>query len=228
MSKVRAPKFASQVIHKRADGYWIDKFYYHKDDKAPGLIVSGLEGKIEYLENPKRTCPCPSEAESNWIDLEEGAESENEFTPSDAEAGGKCELFVLVQSEAEWTPYEICHLNTPVPTASMDITGNGYNDLIVGYNYGATMIDSDPDGGDVIWLENPGNDPKEEWRQHFIGRWPTVHRLAVGYFTQRTFPEVIAAPVSTPIPLIIFQKPDRKIVKEVYVAGDTIPLEQFL
>ncbi|KAL4769859.1 hypothetical protein BDW60DRAFT_218632 [Aspergillus nidulans var. acristatus] len=217
MSKVRAPKFASQVIHKRADGYWIEKFYYHKDDKAPGLIVSGLEGKIEYLENPKRTRQCPSGAESNWIDLDEEADSENEFSSSEAEAGGECGMIVLIQ---KWTPYEICRLNTPVPTVSLDINGNGFNDLIVGYNFGPTMINSCPDGGDIIWLENPGNNPMGGWKKHFIGRWPTVHRLAVGYFTQRTFPEVIAAPVSTPIPLIIFQKPDRKIVKEVNNAQD--------
>jgi hypothetical protein len=163
------------------------------------VFRSGLEGKIEYLENPKRTCPCSSGAESHWIDLDEESECENEFSSSEAEAGGKCELFGLTHSETgpsmEWTSHEICQLNTPVPTASLDITGNGFNDLIVGYNFGPTMINSNPDGGDIIWLENPGNNPNAEWKQHFIGRWPTVHRLAVGYFTQRTFPEVIAAPV---------------------------------
>lgn len=49
MSKIRAPKYVSEVIHKRADGYWIDKFYYHKDDKAPGLIVYARD----------RPIPCP-------------------------------------------------------------------------------------------------------------------------------------------------------------------------
>ncbi|KAJ6070610.1 hypothetical protein N7467_011929 [Penicillium canescens] len=84
------------------------------------------------------------------------------------------------------------------------------------------MIDSDPKGGHVVWLENPGNDPSATWQEHFIGRWPTVHRLATGYFTQRTFPEIIAAPVvhgphdkKTPVPLICFQKPDENVVRDV-------------
>lgn len=95
----------------------------------------------------------------------------------------------------QWDAYKIAERSTPVPTASMDMTGNGYNDVIVAYNYGDTMIDSDPKGGDIIWLENPGEDPAKEWKAHFIGRWPTTHRLATGYFTQRSFPEIIAAPV---------------------------------
>lgn len=37
--QIITPDFKHQEIHRRKDGYWIEKFYYHKDDKAPGLIV---------------------------------------------------------------------------------------------------------------------------------------------------------------------------------------------
>lgn len=77
----------------------------------------------------------------------------------------------------------------------MDITGDGYNDLIVGYEYGETMINCNPTGGVIAWLENPRDNPAAKWKEHFIGRWPAMHRLATGYFTQRSFPEIIAAPV---------------------------------
>ncbi|KAI9373407.1 hypothetical protein BJX61DRAFT_533172 [Aspergillus egyptiacus] len=218
MPEVHQPCFEPQIIHRREDGYWIDTFYYHKDDKAPGLIVSGLKGKVEYLENPKRTRAGSQEDERKWIYVEDEDSDDGSSSASDESSASSNGSSSSAEEEADpstWTAYQICHLYTPVPMASLDITGNGYNDIIVGYNFGPTMINSERNGGDIIWLENPGDNPKREWKRHFIGRWPAIHRLAVGYFTQRTFPEIIAAPVSTPVPLIIFQKPDNNTCKKV-------------
>lgn len=68
----------------------------------------------------------------------------------------------------------------------MDITGNGYSDVIVGYEFGDTMIDCNPKGGRLVWFENPGpKGPGSKWTEHYIGQWPAMHRLATGYFTQR-------------------------------------------
>ncbi|KAI2699507.1 hypothetical protein CBS147332_8393 [Penicillium roqueforti] len=235
MSQIDPPNFKNQTIHKREDGYWIEKFYYHKDDKAPGLIVSGLGGKVEYLENPLRAKDSSSDDNQTWVRVptqeEESGSSREvqsddyEYSDTSKEPKSRREYSSWLTISQGWKSYLIQDLNTPVPTASMDMTGDGFNDVIVGFNYGATMIDSDPNGGDIFWLENPGANPKDpsaKWEKHFIGRWPTVHRLATGYFTQRTFPEIIAAPVvhgphdkKTPVPLICFQKPDNRHVKEV-------------
>lgn len=60
------------------------------------------------------------------------------------------------------------------------------------------MLDCDPVGGYISWLENPGREglkDGKEWTMRFIGRWPAMHRLKAGYFTQRTFLEVVAASI---------------------------------
>lgn len=62
-------------------------------------------------------------------------------------------------------------------------------DLIVCHHYGPNMKDCDMKGGWVSWLENPGRDRldnNEEWVKRNIGRWPAMHRLRAGFFTQRS------------------------------------------
>jgi len=36
---VQTPEFTPVTIQDRHDGYWIDKFHFHENDKAPGLVV---------------------------------------------------------------------------------------------------------------------------------------------------------------------------------------------
>lgn len=97
-----------------------------------------------------------------------------------------------------------------------DINGDGYQDIIICFQYGRTFVDSDPDGGKIAWLENPGqNIDKKQWKQHYVGKSPSMHRLAVGHFTQTERWEIIGLPVISkpfdlfsPIPILLFRQPD--------------------
>ncbi|KAE8327932.1 hypothetical protein BDV39DRAFT_192580 [Aspergillus sergii] len=87
-----------------------------------------------------------------------------------------------------WTVYQVAKLNTPVAVVPMDITRNGLMDIVVCHDFGDTMIQANMQGGHISWFENPGRDnlqPDVKWKQHYIGRWPAMHRLQAGYFTQR-------------------------------------------
>ncbi|BAE56706.1 unnamed protein product [Aspergillus oryzae RIB40] len=87
-----------------------------------------------------------------------------------------------------WTVYQVAKLNTPVAVVPMDITQNGLMDIVVCHDFGDTMIQANMQGGHISWFENPGRDKLEQdvkWTQHYIGRWPAMHRLQAGYFTQR-------------------------------------------
>ncbi|KAI9148001.1 Aldos-2-ulose dehydratase [Paramyrothecium foliicola] len=170
------PQFTEETLQDRKDGYWIQNFHFDKTDKAPGLIVSGLNcNKVEYLENPLRISgshPVDVEYGKEWVTVRRPASNDDTYKSRD------------LGSET-WKSYTIAEIDTPVACVSIDVTGNGYSDVIVGYEFGNTMIDSNPNGGKLVWFENPGPDGLgSSWKEHFIGRWPTMHRLATGYFTQ--------------------------------------------
>ncbi|CAF1533437.1 unnamed protein product [Rotaria socialis] len=107
-------------------------------------------------------------------------------------------------------------LDTPVGMDKADITGNGYQDIVVCFQYGRTHLDTDPDGGKLVWLENPGeNIDKKLWTQHYIGRSISMHRVNVGHFTQTERWEIIGLPVLSkpfdelsPTPVLLFRQPD--------------------
>ncbi|CAF3963763.1 unnamed protein product [Rotaria sordida] len=97
-----------------------------------------------------------------------------------------------------------------------DITGNGINDIIICFQYGNTMLDSDPEGGKIIWLENPGNNTsKGLWKMHYVGKSTAMHRLKVGHFTQTKRWEILGLPIVSkpydllsPVPVLLFRQPD--------------------
>lgn len=70
---------------------------------------------------------------------------------------------------------------------AVDITGNGLTDIVVCHDYGPFMLECDTKGGWVSWLENPGRDKLGDglWKVRTIGRWPAMHRMKVGHFTQK-------------------------------------------
>ncbi|KOS22240.1 Aldos-2-ulose dehydratase [Escovopsis weberi] len=94
----------------------------------------------------------------------------------------------------------VAFLDNPVATGGtvdQDIAGNGLSDVIVCHTYGPHMLRCDMSGGIVSWFKNPGRDaPKDTpWQQFYVGQWPSMHRLKVGYFTQTAYLEIIGAPI---------------------------------
>ncbi|CAF1185859.1 unnamed protein product [Rotaria sordida] len=107
-------------------------------------------------------------------------------------------------------------LNGPVGMDQADITGNGVNDIIICFQYGNTMLDSDPEGGKIVWLENPGQDiDKNLWKMHYVGRSTAMHRIKVGHFTQTKRWEILGLPIASKpydllsaVPVLLFRQPD--------------------
>lgn len=66
-----------------------------------------------------------------------------------------------------WTRYEIGKFNSPVAVVAVDITKNGLMDLVICHDYGPFMLECDPKGGFVTWLENPGRETldKGHWKE---------------------------------------------------------------
>ncbi|KAH7134410.1 hypothetical protein EDB81DRAFT_870969 [Dactylonectria macrodidyma] len=116
-----------------------------------------------------------------------------------------------------WKKYTIGTFDSPVAVVACDITKNGLMDLVICHDYGPFMLQCNMQGGWVSWLENPGRDKLGDghWKERKIGRWPAMHRMKAGHFTQKSFLEVVAASVvygehdkTTPIPIIRFQAPE--------------------
>lgn len=88
-----------------------------------------------------------------------------------------------------WKKICVRKFNSPVAVVPADCAGNGRKDIIICHDYGATLLDCNPAGGNISWLENPGRGPKGkiavDWKIRYIGRWPAMHRLRAGYFTQK-------------------------------------------
>ncbi|NUT97552.1 MAG: VCBS repeat-containing protein [Saccharothrix sp.] len=107
----------------------------------------------------------------------------------------------------------------PVGADFADVSGNGLPDIVVCHElYGpiGTIVDPDPRGGKIDWVENPGAADKTDarWKRHYIGRATGMHRLRVGHFTQSEKLEVIGVPivatadVHAVLPLVMFTQPD--------------------
>ncbi|KAG2420441.1 hypothetical protein HFD88_000053 [Aspergillus terreus] len=157
MVSYKTPRFSKQTIQaSRNDGYWVGSFKFSDDHALPGVIVSGLN--------------------SGKVEY-----LENPFNRQHNPGGTEPLL-------AEWTAYPVANLKTPVAVVAMDITQNGLMDVIVCHDFGETMIECDMKGGHITWFENPGRDldPNKTWTPHYIGRWPAMHRLQAGFFTQRS------------------------------------------
>ncbi|CAF1649495.1 unnamed protein product [Rotaria magnacalcarata] len=111
-------------------------------------------------------------------------------------------------------PTHIQKLITPNCMSQADISGDGFNDIIICFDYGNTILDFNPDGGHIVWLENPGkNISTVPWKQHYVGKSATMHRLKIGHFTQTKRLEIIGLPIvngpfDVPVPVLLFRQPD--------------------
>ncbi|MFB4196778.1 FG-GAP repeat domain-containing protein [Streptomyces carpaticus] len=109
-------------------------------------------------------------------------------------------------------------IHMPVGADFADISGNGVSDIIVCHElYGpiGTIVDPDPEGGKISWLENPGQPDKDpsRWKRHYVGRAVGMHRLRAGYFTQSERLEIIGLPIVAEedvhgvLPVVMFTQP---------------------
>ncbi|RYP05666.1 hypothetical protein DL765_009768 [Monosporascus sp. GIB2] len=163
------PSFGRLVIdEKKSDGYWVETFHFSNQESIPGIIASGLvSGNVEFLDNPLAT--------------QEGAD------PASGRFVHMCKKAIALIALSEWKKYIIAKFDSPVGVVACDITGNGLTDVVVCHDYGPFMLECNMAGGWITWLENPGRDKLDAgpWKERRIGRWPAMHRIKVGHFTQR-------------------------------------------
>ncbi|PBK97965.1 hypothetical protein ARMGADRAFT_1076420 [Armillaria gallica] len=185
--------FFPRIIDAIEDGYWIEKFPFHcaNDDLHPSVIAYGLGTKgrksnITIFHNQYHS-ENTLIAQAKYGRLGEG---DPRFTLVPCDYGVRLALFA-------------------------DISGNGYNDVIIADRYGPSMDDIWSDGGRIQRFENIGDPRKEQWQPRYIGQSPGMHRLRVGHFTRTDVIQIVALPVitksndlDTPVPVIIYTKPD--------------------
>ena len=85
-----------------------------------------------------------------------------------------------------WERTLIHKFTGPVGMHFTDVDGDGFNDIVICHDYGATMVDCDPQGGRIHWLQNPYGAQGTEWIARYVGRTTAMHRLKTGHFTQRS------------------------------------------
>ncbi|KIJ62442.1 hypothetical protein HYDPIDRAFT_169112 [Hydnomerulius pinastri MD-312] len=126
-------------------------------------------------------------------------------------------------SSSGWKMTEIQIMEFPVGMTYADLTGDGFNDIIICDRYGPGMNelwDSDTNnGGRVQWLRNPGtSDATPYWEAHEIGRSTGMHRLegrltllSTGHFTSLGTTQILALPIipasgdlTSPAPVIVY------------------------
>lgn len=115
-----------------------------------------------------------------------------------------------------WKLTEIQSLDFPVAMVYADLTGDGFNDIIISDRYGPSMKDlwdaKTNNGGRIQWLRNPGDRSAQPfWEAHHIGNSTGMHRLQVGHFTTKDHFQVMGVPIivassdlDSPAPVIIF------------------------
>lgn len=52
----------------------------------------------------------------------------------------------------DWKKINISKFLGPVGMHHADIDGDGWNDIVLCYQYGQTMVNCDPDGGKIVWV----------------------------------------------------------------------------
>lgn len=99
-----------------------------------------------------------------------------------------------------WKVTEIKSLDYPVAATYVDLTGDGFNDIIICDRYGSGIGNlwdaKTQNGGRVQWLRNPGDRTSQPfWEARTIGNSTGMHRLEVGHFSSREHIQVMGVPV---------------------------------
>jgi hypothetical protein len=120
----------------------------------------------------------------------------------------------------EWNRYLLANnVKMPVGMDFADITHNSFDDMAICYQlYGpkGTIIDPDPEGGKIDWLENPGspNNTTDQWKRYYVGKAIGMHRIRIGHFTRRDKWQILGMPivqvegVHAVLPVLLFTEPD--------------------
>ncbi|KAJ7579945.1 hypothetical protein C8J56DRAFT_833992 [Mycena floridula] len=122
-----------------------------------------------------------------------------------------------LQGAQGWKVTVIQRLKFPVAMTYADLTGDGFNDIIICDQFGTGTADLWPaseGGGRIQWLRNPGKiaDPST-WKANYIGHSTGMHRLLilVGHFTTKEHFQVMGFPIlaassdlDSPAPVIIY------------------------
>ncbi|KAL0570157.1 hypothetical protein V5O48_011812 [Marasmius crinis-equi] len=176
------------VAQNLPDGYWIEAFYFHKDDKYPDLIGYGLgfekkPASITLFVNPKNI-DSEDHRTTEWLPIHiQSMDFPVAMTFADLNGDGYNDII-------------ICDRYGP--------------------NMGDLWDAETKDGGRVQWLKNPGNRyVKKYWDANRIGNSTGMHRLKAGHFTTRSVLQIMAIPiipkssdVTSPAPVIVFTPKD--------------------
>lgn len=169
------------------DGYWIEAFPFRtkpsdaEGPRGPELIAYGLG--VEGKKSEIRMYKNPLH------------DMKNQVSPPN-----------------QWEYTVIKTFDFPVSLTYGKLRANcDLNDIIICHDYGPSMDNLNMKGGIVSWLKNPGNRDTGDWEIHEIDKFPSMHRLKTGHFTQKEHLEVLALPImtksgdrETPAPVIVY------------------------
>ncbi|EJC98746.1 uncharacterized protein FOMMEDRAFT_161579 [Fomitiporia mediterranea MF3/22] len=189
MNEVQYPNFHKEVIDLipgTVVPHWIHAFPFNvKGKRKDDLVIFGLGRNGQPSEVSFYENP-------RNLDFDEGIQDESVLS--------------------RWNKLPLHMLKQPSSCISADISGNGFNDLIVTCEYGDTLDTMDPYGGRICWLENFGTN-EGDWICREIGRFPGVNIVKgwLGHFSTTFSPQLLAVVKSSRTdaysPLIIFTRP---------------------
>jgi hypothetical protein len=182
--------FVEEVVATNIpDGYWLEAFPFSVNDQSPPDLIGYGLGLLD------------KKGEVRLYYNPKGRQVEK----------GTSKI------KANWPATMIQELDFPVALCYADLTGNGFNDVIICDHYGPSMDTlwdaQTQNGGRVIWLRNPGRRGLglQYWEINHIGNSTGMHRLQVGHFTTKNTIQVMAIPVirsagdrTSPAPIIIY------------------------
>ncbi|KAL5535981.1 hypothetical protein ACEPAF_4075 [Sanghuangporus sanghuang] len=188
MDEFLYPNYRQEVIDaigpSEGPSHWLTSFQFRdKGKRKDDLVALGL-GKGRRLSDISLY-----ENPQN-LDFDEGIEDDSVLT--------------------RWNKLALHKLKQPSSCVSVDVTRNGFSDLVVTCEYGEAFDIMDPYGGRICWLENFGTN-EGDWSCHEIGRFPGVNCIKDGHFTTTYSLQLLAAVKSSRAdsfsPLIVFTRP---------------------